>query len=335
MSAPIPASFNIFLTTASTMVNEAYRNFQHDLWAPKVSTTHPVTSETLILGWMGIMPKMRGWYGPRVTHAPNAETYSVTPLPYENTYGLDRFKFDDDQYGVYYPMLVDFAEAAARWQNFETRDLLEATGLYGSTARQLSLDGVSHWNTAHPVDIYAPVKGTFVNDFTGGGVSIGGVTVGGRLGVVALTSMYEYMPTIKGQNNERLGLRPSHIMVPPNLRAEADFLLKNQFMAPPAWGGFGTAAFGSQVGAADNQIKRFSLDYIVNEDLTSATTWYLLDNTRAMKPFGWALRQAPITATRTSENDPIVFDSHQFLWGMWARACPTWSPPFLSARSGP
>jgi phage major head subunit gpT-like protein len=323
------------LTTASTLVNEAYRNFQHDQWSPKVSTNFPVASEVLIMGWMGIMPKMRGWFGPRVVNSPNPETYTVTPLPYENTYGLDRFKFDDDQYGIYYPLLVDFAQAMARWQNFETRDLLEATGLYSSTSRQAGLDGLSHWNTAHPVDVYAPSKGTFVNDFTGGGVSIGGVTVGGRIGVVSLTSMYEYMGTIKGQNNERLGVRPSHVMVPQNLRAEVDFLLKNQFMAPPTWGGFGNAGFGSQVGAADNQIRRFSLDYIVNEDLASASIWYLLDNTRAMKPFGWALRSAPTTTTRTNESDPIVFDTHTFAWGTWARACPTWTPAFLSARSGP
>lgn len=335
MSSPLPASFSIFVTTASTMVNEAYRGYQHDMWAAKVSTPLPVTSETLTLGWMGIMPKMRGWYGPRRVAFPNAETYTVTPIPYENTYGLDRFKFDDDQYGIYYPLLVDFAMNAARWQNFETRDLIEATGLYSSTARQASLDGLSHWNTAHPVDIYDTSKGTFVNDFTGGGVSVGGVTVGGRLGVVSLTSLYEYMTTIKGQNNERLGVKPTHIMVPNNLKFEADFLLKNQFMAPPTWGGFGNAAFGSQVGAADNQLRRIGLDMIVNEDLASASIWYLLDNSRAVKPFGWALRQAPVTATRTSETDPIVFDTHTFLWGMWARACPAWQPPFLSARSGP
>lgn len=331
MSAPVPANFTVFVTNATTMINEVYRS-EHALIYPRVATTIPVSSEQLTMGWMGIMPKPRGWFGPRVVHEPNAETFTVSMLPYENTYALDRFRIDDDLYGVYYPILTDFAIQSKRSPDFEFRDLLENRGLYGNTSRQAGLDALSHWNTAHPVDVYDASKGTFINDFSAGGQSVGGVTVGGALGVVGLTTLYEYMRTIKGQDNERLGVRADLLMIPPTLLSTAEFLLKNQFMAPPTWGGF--AQLTSQVGAADNELRRFGLDYVENENLLINDRWYLLDTKRSIKPFVWGLRQAPVQANRVSETDPFVFDNHKFLWGMWYRAAATWGPAFLSARSG-
>lgn len=326
----VPASFATFVTNASTMIRQAYSSAP--IVYPEYTTTVPTDTTVWLDGWIGRMNKMRVWTGPRIVNEPAPQTYSVSVLPYENTYKFDRFHADDDQYGVYYPMLLDLALQAKRWPEFELRDLLENTGAQTGT-RQVGLDGLTFFNTAHPIDLYDSTKGTYVNDFTGGGVVISSVNVGGALSAVAFGTLAEYMMTLKAEDNERLGVIPNLMLIPPNLKAEAEYILKNTFSAPQQWGTFGN--LGTQVGASDNIYKRFGVDYTVNHYLNSATKWYLGDTTKAVKPLRWVQHTAPVFTPRVNENDPVVFDNHAFLWGVWARATPAWSYSWLLARSGP
>ena len=67
------------------------------------------------------------------------------------------------------------------------------------------------------------------------------------------------------------------------------------------------------------------IDYLINYYLANNQRWYLADCTKAVKPLRWVLRQAPIFAPRVNENDPLVWDNHQYAWGAWGRATPAWS----------
>lgn len=325
-----PAKFNVFITNANTMIREAYSSAP--IRYPEYTTTVPTDTSIFEDGWIGRMPKMRPWFGPRVMHQPAPQTYSVTVIPYENTYTIDRFHLDDDKLGVYYPLLIDLALQGKRWPELELRDFLEAAGIYAG-ARQNGLDGLTFFNTAHPIDIYDSSKGTYSNDATGGGFSVSGVTVGGALSPVAFATLAEYMRTLKGEDGEKLMITPNLMIVPPTLHAEAEYILKNQFSAPPSWSTFGS--LGTQVGASDNLLRRFGVDYVINENLTSATKWYLADTTKAVKPLRWILLQAPVFAPRVNEDDPLVWNNHQYAWGAWGRATPAWSYSWLMARSGP
>ncbi len=336
-----PSGLLAFITNTSTLFGEVYTSLsQVPTIADKIATTLPVTSETYIQAWTGMMPKARVWSGPRYVHEPAAQTYSVTPKPYELTYSIDRFKLDDDQFGVYYRMLPDMARQIRRWPDYELRDLLEASGAYADAVSQAGLDGLSHWNTAHPVDLYDANKGTYCNDFTGGGVAIsypktgGGTvstTVGGALSPVAFTTLWEYGSTLKGEDNEVLGVQYDTLMHAPQLKAEAELILRSTFFAPPQWG----VNITGQVGAADNPLKRFGVNALENKYLKNIYTWYMFDTSAAMKPTTWALREAARVIPRVNEQDPVVFDMHRFLWGAWMRAAPAWSFAFLGARSGP
>lgn len=328
-----PQGFSVFITNVNTLIGAVYDTDDVQSVWKEIATELPCTSSQLTLGWTGLMPKMRPWFGPRQPHEPNAQTYTVVMVPYENTYTIDRFHLDDDQYGIYYRMLPDLARQAKRQPDYELRDLIEGNGIYASASRQAGFDGLSFWNTAHPIDVYNAGAGTYVNDFTGGGVSIGGVTVGGALSPTSFTSVFEYMQTIKGEDGERLGVKPNVLMHPPTLRAEVELILKSTFFAPPSWGAY--SPIGSQVGAADNPLKRFGVEPIQNDFLSSNTKWYLMDTTKAFKPFLWVVREATQTVPRVNENDPVVFDTHKFQWGQWNRISPAWDYSFLSARSGP
>jgi len=330
MASPVPASFATFVTNAQTYIRQAYSSAP--ISYPEFTTTVTTKTEVYLDGWIGRMPKGREWLGPRVVYEPAAQTFSRSVLPWELTYGFDRFFSDDDQYGVYYPKLQDLALQAARLPEFQMRDFLEASGAYASTASQLGLDGVSFFNTAHPVNLYNSGAGTYVNDFTGG-VAVGSSTVGGALSAAAFGSVAEYMMTIKAEDGERMGVTPDLLIIPPPLMGCAEYILKNAFSAPQTWDTFGS--LGTQVGASDNIYRRYGVRYLINHYLASNTKWYVADTTKAVKPLRWVQHTAPVFVQRVTENDPVVFDNHSFLWGWWARGVAIPSYAWLIARSAP
>jgi phage major head subunit gpT-like protein len=334
-----PANWLPFIVTANTTIRQAWSDIPIEY--PLYTTTVPLGESSVFEdAWIGRMPKMRVWNGPRVYHEPSPQTYLVTPQPFELTYTLDRFKFDDDGFGVFYPILLDHALQTKKWPEYQLRDLLEASGAWSSTAAQAGLDGLSFFNTAHQINIYALAAGTldagtaYCNDFTGGGVTINSVNVGGALSQTAFGTLAEYMMTIRAEDGERLQIVPDTMMVPANLMAESEYILNNMLAAASVgyttWG-----AAQTQVGASDNVFKRFGVKPHVNKNLNSATKWYLMDLSKSVKPLRWILRDAPTFTPRVAENDPIVFDSHRYAWGGWARGAPAWSPSWLMARSGP
>lgn len=322
------------------MWGTVYETLGVESYHETIATTETVTGEQWEIGWTTVMPKARVWAGPRHTYEPAPATYIAIPRPYELTYKIDRFKLDDDIFGVYFRMLPDMARALKRWPDLELRDLLEASGAYTSGSVQNGLDGVANFSLAHPVSLYNSTLGTYINDFTGGGQNVtytssagGNVTtlVGGTLTPVAFATLHEYMQTLKGEDNEVLGVSPNLLMCAPQLETEARLILQAASIAPPQWGVYIT----NQVGAAENILRRFGVDLLINKFLKKQYTWYLMDTTQAVKPFTWALRESPQIVPRINENDPVVFDDHAYLWGAWMRATPAWSYPFLAARSGP
>jgi phage major head subunit gpT-like protein len=325
----------LFISNINAMFGASYSTTP--IIAPQFISTVPCAGAQMVFGWTGLMPKFRVWYGPRVVNEPAPQTYTVVPVPFENTFSLDQFTLDDDLGGIYYRMVPDMARQARRWQEFEMRNLLENAGFWTGAA-QNGLDGLSHWNTAHPVDLYDSSKGTYANDFTGGGVTVtitkpSGTTtalVGGAIGPTSFLTLRAYMTTIKGEDGEAMGVMPKLLMHAPLLKGEVELLLKSTFFAPPAW-----STIGSQVGAADNVITRFGVEPLENPLLNNAYTWYLLDTTKAFKPFVWVEREAIRIVPRVSPTDPVVFNTHKYLLGGWGRGAPAWNFAFLSARSGP
>lgn len=324
---PTPAQINLFISTVNTAIGQVYSDASLPLFWQNFSTMIPTQSTQWAAAWTGMLPKARTWKGARVTVSPNPQTYIAVPLPYEHTVTIDRFHLDDDQMGVYYRTLPDQARQMRRQPDYWHRDLLESSGDFTGTV-QNGYDGLTYFNSAHPINFYVSAAGTYSNDFTGGGSTQNGVLVGGAFSPTAVATLAEYMMTLKGEDKEPLGIYPDTVMVPPALMMEANLVLREASFAPPAWG-----TITGQVGAADNPILRFGMKPLVNTYLTSATKWYMMDTTKSFKPMLWIVREAPIMTPRVSEDDPIVFDLHHYLWGWWARATPAWGYSFLMCRS--
>jgi phage major head subunit gpT-like protein len=142
-----PANFAAFVTNANTVIGHVYDQDDVASTYKAITTEQTASSEQWTTAWTGLMPKMRLWDGPRQPHQPGAQTYTVIPQPWENTYSIDRFKLDDDQFGVYYRMLGDLVRQSKRHPDYQTRDLLEASGVQGSATIQKGPDGLSFFRS--------------------------------------------------------------------------------------------------------------------------------------------------------------------------------------------
>jgi phage major head subunit gpT-like protein len=290
----------------------------------------PSTTEQQSYGWIGKTKKLRLWLGSRVTTEPAPLTYTLTNEPYEDTESLDKFRWQDDIHGIYAPIQQRMAQQSAKWPDFQFRDLLQNTGAQ-TGAKQIGTDGLTHFNTAHPVNLYDSSFGTYCNDFTGG-VSINGVTVGGALTPQGYATLRQEMMSRKGEDGEPLGITPNLLVVPPQLEGAGKMILEADFFAPQTYANTG---LGTNVGAMTNTYRQSAKLLVVPELQALPTTWYLFDTTKAIKPLIFQQREAPMFVYRVSEQDPIVFDQHRYVYGVEARGAFGWSLPFLSSKSAP
>lgn len=323
ISAP---NLALFFSSLETRFWTAYS--VSEVVSTKLVTQFPVNTEQFASGWMGQLDKMKEWTGPRVVRQPALQTYIVPIKPFELTEQVDQFKLEDDTYGMYYPLVSFMGESAKKWPDYELRDLIQNRGSWTGAA-QKGLDGLSHWSAVHPVDYYDAGKGTYCNDFRGG-VAVDGITVGGALGVTSYSTLWQEFASRKGENGETMGLMPDLAVHAAQLKLTMDTILQASFFGAPTIGNL-----TGNTGSTENMLKGWT-DRLLWSDLSAhPLDWMMLQTNKAIKPFSWLLRQAPQFVTRTSPQDPSVFDTHTYLYGSTARGAPAWSFAWLSAMSGP
>ncbi len=111
----------------------------------KVATRVPSTTGTEDYGWLGSIPGMREWIGDRQINNLAQHDYSIKNKKFENTVGVPRDKVDDDQYGVYAPMMEMLGQSAP-----EHRDIL-VFALLAAGFATACYDGQYFFDTDHPV----------------------------------------------------------------------------------------------------------------------------------------------------------------------------------------
>lgn len=77
----------------------------------------PVPSSTAIntYSWLGEFPKMREWIGDRVLKEIEGQQYQLINKAFEATVKVKRINIDDDQYGIYAPLMRSMGAAAAKF----------------------------------------------------------------------------------------------------------------------------------------------------------------------------------------------------------------------------
>lgn len=329
-----PANIQILTTAVQVTYSEAYDVTES--WQEKFCTQVPCNTANYMNAWIGMLDKLRPWNGPRVVRTPAPQTYTVPIKNFELTEGIDKWAILDDVFGVYMPMFKMIGYQTKKWPDYQVRDLLFGLGEYTGAA-QIGTDGVDHWSLVHPIDYYDAAKGTYPNDYRGG-VAVDGITVGGAFSANAFNTVYSDMVARVSESLEKVGVKPNVTAGPAELRAAMAMVLNNQMFALPSLGGMGTGPVGTAngpfVGAMSNPLQGWTSVEII-EDFADNSTWFMMDTRKPVKPFGWVLRQAPVMIPRINPDDPAVFDTARFLYGVEARGVPVWGIPFLSSISGP
>lgn len=110
--------------TFSTIFNNAFDSAPSQ-W-PLVAMEAPSGSRSVDYKWLGDFPMMREWVGDRVIKDLSAFKYEITNKDYEATVEVDRNDIEDDQIGVYTPMIQGLGAAARQHPDLLVFALLKA-----------------------------------------------------------------------------------------------------------------------------------------------------------------------------------------------------------------
>ncbi len=111
----------------------------------KVSTEVPSSTASNTYGWLGSFPTLREWLGDRVISGIRAHGYSIKNKSFESTISVKRTEIQDDNVGIYSPIVQEMGRAA---QAFPDELIFSLLKNGSSTA---CYDGKSFFATDHPV----------------------------------------------------------------------------------------------------------------------------------------------------------------------------------------
>lgn len=123
-------------------------------WA-EVAMKIASSTETNTYGWLGHFPKLQEWVGKRRLRKMQAQGMQVTNKLFESTVAIPRTNIEDDQVGLFSPMVKQMGQSAAELPD----DLVFSLIKQGKTT--LCYDGQNFFDNDHPC--FAEVDGTGAN----------------------------------------------------------------------------------------------------------------------------------------------------------------------------
>lgn len=120
----------------SSQLAEEFLRFTMRTQSSTDRTTYP---------WLGQFPKLREWVGDRIVKKLDAHDYTIKNKKFESTVEVDRTAIEDDQFGIYSPMMEEMGIAAAEYPGDAVYDLIRQ----GDSL--LCYDGQPFFSASHPV----------------------------------------------------------------------------------------------------------------------------------------------------------------------------------------
>ncbi|PKL96794.1 MAG: hypothetical protein CVV18_00320 [Gammaproteobacteria bacterium HGW-Gammaproteobacteria-8] len=128
-----------------------------------LATVVPSTTSAEEYGWLGSMPSMREWFGDRVINGITQYGYTIRNREFELTVGVPRKAIEDDQFGVYTPLMAEMGNASGVHPDELVFSLLKN----GRT--ELAYDKEAFFSASHPVTLANGKTGTQSNIDDGSG----------------------------------------------------------------------------------------------------------------------------------------------------------------------
>ena len=307
-------------TSYDARFSAQYAAFQTDSAAKLAEFCMEMKSSTKFTSyaWLGKLPQMRRWFGARVLQNLGTRGYTLENKPFELTVEVERNDIEDDQFGVYGPWIDSVAQEAALLPLREVIACLQAgTTTLATEASPYGacFDGLSFFNDSHLTDPDNAGSATWDNDYTSTALTPANYDATRAAMIIR-----------KGDKGQFLGVNPNVLLVPPQLEATAKMIVGNPDIGVASVGGL------TQVGSATNPYAGTAKVVVLPELGGAATTWYLLDCSKPIKPLIWQDRSPLEAVWRNNPNDDNVFFLDKYVYGVKRRGTAGFGLPHLASR---
>jgi phage major head subunit gpT-like protein len=275
---------NLFISLKTTF-NNAFAAAP-TVWE-KIAMKVPSTTGQNIYAWLSKFPKMQKWVGEKNVKALEAFKYTIVNDDFEATVEVDRNDIDDDNLGIYGPQAQMAGESARQLPDEIVIDLVNKAFV------SQCFDGQYFFDANHVVGtVNVSNKGTKVLS------AVSSAAADASFGVARIA-----MRRFKDNEGRPLNITPNILLVGPALETTALKLRNSEFLA-----------------VNDSNPYRGTFEVVVDARITSDTAWFLLDTTKAVKPFIYQERKAPVFVQQTDPQADDVFNRKKFKFGAEARA---------------
>lgn len=275
---------NVFISLKTTY-NNAF-TAAPAIW-DKIAMRVPSTSGQNDYAWLSKFPKMRKWIGEKQVKALEAFQYVLVNDDFEATIEVDRNDIEDDNLGIYAPQAQMAGESAKQMPDEGVIEIVNG----GFT--KACYDGQYFFDTDHPV------AGASVSNKGTKKLSFATLAAAQASFGAARTAMKKF----KDDEGRPLNITPNVLLVPPALEDTANALNTNDRLED----------------GKPNPYKG-TVTVLTDARLTSDDAWFLLDTTKAVKPFVYQDRKAPVFVEQTDQQSDDVFNRKKFKFGVEARA---------------
>jgi len=282
-------------TTFSKVFADGYANTKP--WWSRYASRVTSNSRSNTYGWAAKRTRVREWVGERVVQNLTNHSYAIANKPWEWTVGVDRDDIEDDNLGVYTLPVQEGGEEFAKHPD----DLILQLMQEGEST--LCFDGQNFYDTDHPVDMYDSSKGTQSN-YEASGYPL---TQANLLAVLAKMMGY------KGEDGRPLRVNPNVLTVGPANMANAKALLESDLLLQAVRNLAGTENVAAA--AASNITKGILELDVIPELVGDGDAWYVSDTRKAIKPWVYQVRRAPVIVARVDLRDDNVFWQKEFIFG--------------------
>ncbi|EXH75139.1 Mu-like prophage major head subunit gpT family protein [Acinetobacter sp. 216872] len=278
------ANLNAIFLNLSKVFNQTFNDVQVEF--PSIAMVVPSNGAYVDYRWLANFPQMKEWIGKKHITKLAEYDYVIRNKDYAATIEVRRNDIEDDQRGIYKPQ----AESAA-WSAKQHPDELVFEAVNKAFTAKC-YDGQPMISGSHKVG-----KLTFSNKGTKK-LSIASLAAAQASYGVARTTMMKF----KDESGRPLNVKPNILLVPPAQEDVANALMTVDRLED----------------GKPNPYKG-SAKVQVSTRLTDDDAWFLLDNTKPVKPFVYQVRKKPVFVSQTNMDSPSVFMEGVFFFGAEAR----------------
>ena len=298
-AATLDAIFKAFQTKFNEAQKAAQgRVFPNDLIPDDIAIAFTGGGSATQHSWLEQLHGIHEWVGERVLNNAKLGKLTVVNRDFENTVKVSRNEIEDDQYGVYSPLIgMMGADAENLWKKLAIEALL----------------GNGEWADGNPFFCSGRVlgKSTFTNAVT---------TALSKAAVEAAIAAMRGWTLYGGEPGE---VRPDVLLVGPSLEATAKQICEADLVAD----GGTTVSNVSPAKALKVRVCQSLIGGHANE-------WYVFGDKNGVKAVGIQKRKLPELTRMDRDTDGNVFMRNEYLYGVHARGEGFMTLPFLAYKGG-